>query len=233
MTTVITLLRTLSLALCTCVVAACGNDTPPPSAADALVEPLPQPDPASGAVTDMPARPGPGEVPIAGEPPAPPPLFAADEHFGMPRLEDNPETGLSDPASAGVPAQDPMAEPTPADAVAVLRQYYAALAAGDTARAYGLWAGGGQASGQTLDQFSADFGQVATLDASVGEPGPIDAAAGTRQLEIPVTLRITRRDGSGLAQGGRVVLRRSVADGASPEQRAWRIASADIRDAAN
>ena len=39
----------------------------------------------------------------------------------------------------------------------------------------------------------------------------------------------TQRDGSQLKFVGAYMLRRAVADGATPEQRAWRIASADLR----
>lgn len=220
-------------AVLACAIAGCGDDAAQRKPGDAGVEPLPQPEPATGAITDMPAKPGPGAVPIAGEPPAPPPLFAADERFGMPLLEDNPETGLGEPITFPASADASQAEPTPADAATVLRQYFAAIAAGEPARAYGLWSDGGRASGQTPDQFNAQFAQLASLDAQVGEAGAIEAAAGSHYVEIPVTLRIVRRDGTRLSQGGRVVLRRAVADGASAEQRAWRIASADIRDAAN
>lgn len=223
-----------SLAACLLLLAACGGEDAARDASGAPVEPLPQPEQASGAITDMPTKPGPGEVPISGEPPPPPPLFGADARFGVPVTEDNPEAGLGetlalpDGNNGAVPV-----EPTPADAASVLRQYFSALSARDHARAYGLWSDGGSASGATLDQFTARFAQATAIDAQVGEPGVIEGAAGSRYVELPVTLRITRRDGSVQAQAGRVVLRRAVVDGASAEQRAWRIASADIRDAAN
>lgn len=225
--------RSLALILA-CALAACGDEDAQRRPGNAGVEPLPQPEQASGAVTSMPTRPGPGEVPLGGEPPPPAPLFAADERFGMPLLEDNPETGLGEAGAVadGSATGAGAAEPTPADAAAVLRQYYAAIAAGDHARAHGLWSDGGAASGQTLDQFGAQFAQVAAIEAHVGDPGAVGAAAGSRYVEIPVMLRITRVDGSRFSQAGRVVLRRAVVDGASAEQRAWRIASADVRDAA-
>src|SRR5690606_10043248 len=88
---------------------------------------LPQPARPSGGVTGMPAQPGPGVVPIAGDPP--PADTGGDP--GLPP-EENPESGLGDPDVFA-------AEPTPADAVELVRRYYAAIAAGDYAQAHALW----------------------------------------------------------------------------------------------
>lgn len=210
--------------------AACGGKPDEDSSAATPVEELPQPEQPSGSVTGMPTRPGPGEVPIGGEPPPAPPLLQADARFGMPMLQDNPETGLGD---SGSPTDVPPAEPTTADATALLRQYFSALAARDFARAHGLWSDEGRASGQTLDQFSASFAQTKSIDTQVGEPGVVEGAAGSRYVEIPVVVRTTQVDGRLRTQAGRIVLRRAVVDGASATQRAWRIASIDLRDAAN
>jgi hypothetical protein len=56
----------------------------------------------------------------------------------------------------------------------------------------------------------------------------MDAAAGSRYVRVPVTVTRTLRDGGTVRSNGMVTLRRSVVDGATPEQRAWRIASADL-----
>ena len=58
---------------------------------------------------------------------------------------------------------------------------------------------------------------------------PIEGAAGSRYVEIPVRIAATLRDGSRESFSGHYVLRRSVVDGATAEQRAWRIYSAAIR----
>ncbi|MCW5582031.1 MAG: hypothetical protein KIS72_11880, partial [Luteimonas sp.] len=184
--------------------------------------PLPQPQRAAGSVTRMPSRPGPGDVPLAGDAPAPPPvLLPADERFGLPPLEDNPETGLAppaDPATGG--------EPTAGDAVGVLQAYYAAINAGDFAQAYAAWSDGGRGSGQTPEQFAAGFADTTRVEVSPGAPGVVEGAAGSRYVEIPVSVVATHRDGGTHRYEGRYTLRRAVADGATPEQRAWRIASA-------
>ncbi|TYT27166.1 hypothetical protein FZO89_13350 [Luteimonas viscosa] len=210
-----------------CVLAACDRDAPAGAATDDTPNaPLPQPR-ADGAVTDMPARPGPGEVPLAGEvpPPPPPALLPADANFGLPPLEENPETGIA-------PAAPDAAEPMPAEAATLMREYYAAIDARDFARAHAAWSDDGRASGLTPEQFAAGFADIARIETTFGEPGPVGAAAGSRWVEVPVTVTTTRTDGSVQRQAGRFTLRRAVVDGATPEQRAWRIASADLRDAA-
>jgi hypothetical protein len=45
-------------------------------------------------------------------------------------------------------------------------------------------------------------------------------------------VRRTRADGGVQVLAGRMQLRRAVADGADASQQAWRIASADLREAA-
>lgn len=209
---------------------ACGGDDAGKPAPDRSDAPLPQPAQPAGAITGMPADPGPGAVPLSGEPPPPPqpdPLFPADGRFGMPALEDNPETGLGDPSAF---PDAPVAEPTADDALAVVHDYYAAISAGDFARAHALWSDGGRASGQDLAQFTAGFAQTASVQARTGQPGHVEGAAGSRFIEIPVSVRATQRDGSLRDFTGSYVLRRAVVDGASAEQRAWRIASAELRE---
>ena len=225
--------RATALALAAVLLASCGGGDDAAQVADdtagADTAPLPQPRAPDGAITEMPERPGPGEVPLAGAAPPPPPdLLPVDAAPGTVPLEDNPETGLAMPAPAGAAA-----EPTPADAEATLRAYYAAIVAGDYARAYAAWSDGGRASGQDPAGFAAGFSDVAALEVTYGAPEPVEAAAGSRYVEVPVTVTTTRSDGSVQRLAGRYVLRRAVVDGASAAQRAWHIASADLREAAS
>ncbi len=150
----------------------------------------------------------------------------------------NPETGLAaDPDGSGPlaapQAQDTgAAEPTSADAVALVRDYYAAINARSFGRAYALWSGGGRASGQTPEQFAGGYAQTQGVSASIGAPGAQDAGAGQRYLQVPVSLRATQVDGSVRHYAGTFTLHRAVADGATPDQRAWRIRNADLREVA-
>ncbi len=148
----------------------------------------------------------------------------------------NPETGLAADPDGGGPLAAPQAqdigaaEPTSADAVAVVRDYYAAINARSFGRAYALWSGGGRASGQTPEQFSGGYAQTQGVSVSIGAAGAQDAGAGQRYIQVPVSLRATQADGSVRRYAGSFTLHRAVSDGATPDQRAWRIRNADLRE---
>jgi hypothetical protein len=212
--------------------AACGGDAGTQSHDPDNPDALPQPQATSGGITGMPSKPGPGEVPLTGEPPASPPPLLPAEAFGLPSLEDNPEAGLREAdATTGDPAVA-ASEPGPAEAAAVVSGYYAAINTRNYPLAYGLWSDGGRSSGQTPEQFAAGFAQTATVALATGTPGEIEGAAGSRFIEVPVSITATMSDGSLRRYSGRYTLRRAVVDGASNEQRAWHIASADLKPVA-
>jgi len=215
---------------CAMALPACG-DRPATQArqagAQAPDEALPKPGQPDGSITGMSSRPGPGEVPLTGEPPPPVVAEPADQVDLL-----NPETGMlpgaaasPDPTAAGLPP-----EPTPQDAVAVIGDYYAAIDAGSYARAYALWSDGGRASKQTPQQFADGFADTARVVATVGDPTGEDAGAGQRYIQVPVGITATATDGSVRRYAGTYTLHRTVVDGATAEQRAWRIASADLRE---
>jgi hypothetical protein len=190
---------------------------------------LPAPDQPGDSVTGMSSRTGPGEVPLSGEPPPPVVAEPSDQVDLL-----NPETGMlpgaaTEPAGDAGPAGLPT-EPTGQDAVAVIREYYAAIDGGSHARAYALWSDGGRASKQTPQQFADGFADTAHVVATTGEPINADAGAGQRYIQVPVALTATRVDGSVHRYAGTYTLHRTVVDGATDEQRAWRIASADLRE---
>lgn len=141
-------------------------------------------------------------------------------------------TGNSSPAdsSADVVPPAPPASNTDASAAAaaaVIEQYYAAIDAGDYRRAWSLWSDAGGASGQSLEEFTAGFAETSSVRVETGEPGRIEGAAGSRFVTVPVTIHA---NGAAGAQTfvGTYTLRRSVVDGATSEQRSWRIHSAAI-----
>jgi hypothetical protein len=195
-------------------------------------EALPTPAGTAGGVTGMPAKPGPGHV----GPPSPDMAQAVEfDENGNP-IEPpplGPDGQPIDPAT--VPADAPLdpatlpAEPTPDDAAAVVRDYYAAINGGDFARAHGLWADAGRASGKSATQFATGFADTTGISVEVMAPGAIDAGAGQRHIEVPVAFTVTQRDGKLYRYVGAYTLRRTVVDGATAEQRDWRIVSADIR----
>jgi hypothetical protein len=118
--------------------------------------------------------------------------------------------------------------PDTASALAVLNAYYDAINRKDYPRAYSLWGSNGEASGKTLAQFSSGFARTESVELTLGEPGAIEGAAGSRYIEIPVTMNARLSDGTNQHFSGTYTLRRSVVDGATPEQRQWRIYTAHI-----
>ncbi len=222
-----------TLAACCATLVACGTrdrDAAGASTGGDVESPLPKPEAGSGSVTGMPDAPGPGHVGApATEGDAMLPTDDGGE--GEPAMPtDDTLPAPPDDATQVPPPAQPAAEPSAADAASVVRAYYAAIAARQYPRAYALWSGGGQASGQSAQQFAGGFADTASVSADVGAPGRVDAAAGSRYVEIPVSVTATRRDGSVHRYVGAYTLRRAVVDGATDEQRAWRIASADLRE---
>lgn len=141
-----------------------------------------------------------------------------------------PSTATSDPTSTAEPtgtAAD--GEPTADDAVAVLDAYFTAIGTGDYETAYQLWRNDGEASGQTFDEFVDGFAETASISWEIGEPGRIDPGAGQRYIEIPVRVVARTTDGAPQEFEGAYVLHQTAdIEGATPEQRVWRIHSAEM-----
>lgn len=136
-------------------------------------------------------------------------------------IADGDDPGAIDSA----PAAD---EPGADAAVQVIRDYYAAINLRNHARAYALWRGQGQATGVSAEQFAQDFAATSGVSVEIGQPGPVDAGAGQRHIEVPVSLVVRSNDGTEQRFRGQYVMQRTVVDGASDDQRAWRIASAQL-----
>lgn len=142
----------------------------------------------------------------------------------------DPATLPEDTTSMDIPPAD-AASTDAAAAVAVLEQYYAAIDEGDYRTAYALWSDGGASSGQTFDEFAAGYENTASVRVEAGKPGRVEGAAGSRYVVIPVVVHATTSDGTPQRFVGGYTLRRSVVDGATAEQRNWRIYSAEVQPA--
>lgn len=224
------------------LLSACGShDAEPgvrPDGTTTSADALPAPERARGGVTGMPDTPGPGEIGAPGQEsfaetgtayddegnPLPPEVETHEpgDEFA---IDEGPAATAPDPAPA-----DAAHEPGAQQAAAVVSEYYDAINRGSLATAYRLWSNDGRASGQSPQQFADGFAQTAQVAVEIMQPGRIDAATGARYIEVPVAVATTRHDGSIRRYVGAYTLRRSVVDGASAEQRAWRITSADIRE---
>ncbi len=218
--------RTLLAPLAVIALAACTAEHAPGSvdrSADGSMPgaALPTPAVAEGdSITGMPDAPPDGSpVPLdAAASPVP-----IDE--GAPPADAIAETEI--PTDTPAPPM-PATEPGTDAAVQVIRDYYAAINRRDYATAYRLWRGGGNASGQSLAQFTRGFQDTSGVSLQIGAPGRIDAGAGQRHVEVPISLVARHHDGRESRFRGSYVLQRTVVDGATLDQREWRIASARL-----
>lgn len=123
---------------------------------------------------------------------------------------------------------DTLREPSNDEAAGVIRAYYDAINARHYSDAYVLWSGRGERSGQTVESFTVGFAQTDSVRADIGAPSDMEAAAGSRYITVPV--RLLAYEGKRTqSYRGTYTLRRAVVDGATAEQRQWRIAGAAIR----
>jgi len=139
-----------------------------------------------------------------------------------------PTTSTADTAPSTA-AAEASAQTTPAAAQQVVVDYYAAIDAGNYAKAYALWSDNGAASGQTFEHFSGGYANTRSVRAVVGDPTDEKGAAGSRYIQVPVELNAMQRDGSERRYDGRFTLRAVVADGATQEQQRWHLASAEMQ----
>lgn len=208
------------------LLAACGRDGASGAGArpDGSQDPLlPVPQASGSGVTGMPDAGTPGPQP--GEDAVEPqPALDAD---GNPVLPD----AVAD-ADVGDPVQEAEAGPGSDAALAVVRDYYGAINAGNFGAAYGLWADGGRASNQSPEGFAQGFADTRGVSVEIGAPGDVEGAAGSRFVQVPVTLLATQADGTQRRYTGRYTLRRSVVDGATPDQQQWRISGAELSESA-
>lgn len=127
------------------------------------------------------------------------------------------------------PSDDTLNTDSPAAAVAVIREYYAAITARDFRHAYSLWGDDGTASGKSLHDFVAGFAETARADVETGAPSRVEPAAGSRYIDVPVAIHAVTLSGQEQRFEGTYTLRRTVVDGSTVSERRWHIYSATIR----
>lgn len=218
-----------AFALAACHRGAAPQATSTDDVATGDATPLPKPAPTGGPVTGMPDKPGPGPVGPPAASTTAEPMLSPDTLPAEATDTGVPAALAGDAPPAAPVAPDAIAEPTIDDAVAVVRGYFSALAGRDFARAHAAWSEGDTA--HSAAQLAAEQADVASSDVSIGAPGRLDAAAGSRYLRVPVTVVRGLRDGNAQRLAGAVTLRRAVVDGATAEQRAWHIAGIELRPA--
>ena len=128
------------------------------------------------------------------------------------------------------PLSEPQSEPDSTSGPAsVIRNYYESISSGDLRSAYALWARAGQASGKSFDDFAAGFVESSDARVTIGDSIRIDGAAGSQYATLTVSVDATLNSGGSQHFEGTYILRRSMVDGATAEQRTWHIESAELR----
>lgn len=118
---------------------------------------------------------------------------------------------------------------TPADsAVAVLRAFYDAINARDYPRAYAAWGEAGPPGHPTEAQFARGYAATDSVRLAIGTPGPLGAAAGSRYITVPVSMRAFEHGGTGTAYRGSYTLRRTAVPGASVASQHWHLYAAAL-----
>jgi hypothetical protein len=144
----------------------------------------------------------------------------------------SPRTERAAPSdSASVAPADTVRRPVAPDStdpVRVLSRYYEAINRREYRSAYLLWGDSGRASGKSFEAFQAGYSDTDSVGVVIGEPGRVEGAAGSRFVEVPVTIRAWTGSGTEQHFAGSYVLRRTVVDGATDAQRQWHIYSAEI-----
>lgn len=157
---------------------------------------------------------------------------AADSSLPALPLDSSRDSGERPPheatADTGAESADPaMGVP---GALAVLKRYFEEINTHEFHEAYHLWSDDGAASGLTLEEFARGYDRTRSTTFATGSPGRIEGAAGSRYIEVPITIEAITVDGVHQHFAGRIVLRRVVVPGAANEERSWHIYSAAIQE---
>lgn len=133
-----------------------------------------------------------------------------------------------EPAETPAPDENAGEHEQQAEAVAVLREYYEAIDARDYKRAYSAWGSHGP-PGQSLEEFKRGFADTNSVRIETGAASRVEGAAGSRYVEVPVTIIATTTSGDERRYEGTYTLRRVVVDGAPEADREWHIDRAELR----
>lgn len=112
-------------------------------------------------------------------------------------------------------------------AVAALRAYYAAINQRNYARAFSAWGSAGPPGHPSMARFAAGFAATDSARILIGTVGRVEGAAGSRYVDIPVTVHAFER-GRDVVYSGTYTLRRTVVQGAEPLDQHWHLYKADL-----
>lgn len=133
--------------------------------------------------------------------------------------------------AATIPACQSASKPTPESAVQLIQNHYRKINERHFQEAYKDWEGDGKASGKSLVAFINSYVQTPQVEVTPGAPSPIEGAAGSRYITIPVHVTAIKPGGFRTEYAGQYVLRYSTVEGAKPRWQ-WRIYSQKLERAA-
>ena len=137
-------------------------------------------------------------------------------------IEPGQPEGLPD--DPNLVAEGPIDPKSAQGAGQVLQSYAALLEQRRFAEARRLWSDGGRSSELSEEEFAEAYGKYAELHAEIGAPGPMEGAAGSAYVDIPLRFYGRLRDGRPFNSVGTATLRRvNDVPGSTEEQRQWRI----------
>jgi len=201
----------LALAVATLALGACQpRDAAPARPVDRASPPAAAaPSASTGALAD------------AADPPANPAATGVPPDPGKPG-------GLPDDRTP-VP-EAPFTPQSAQGAGAVAQTYFALIGERKYAEARKLWSDSGQASGQSQAEFTDAFDRYESYNANIGAPGPVEGAAGSLYVEVPVVVYGRLKSGRPINMAGKITLRRvNDVPGSAAEQRRWHVASVDLK----
>lgn len=200
--------------------AGCGGSGPDDAAGDTLATGTPSP--VANASATPPVTPAAAQAEAEVLPPPPPPVPPP-----LPALPAAPPSAQASPSSP--PALTPQASKGEKGARAVLLTWARALENGDYDLAWEQF----RHPPAGRNGYAKWWRRYRTITVAVGD-GTVEGAAGSLYYEVPATLTGETVGGEPYRLTGTVILRRvNDVDGATPEQLAWHIDTADLKDAAD
>lgn len=149
-----------------------------------------------------------------------------------------PATAVNTPAPPEAPAPaapetpdtpTPQGEVTPDVAAGVAREYFALVGAKQYAMAAALSDTGAPRPSELAKQYD----KYASLDATIGAPGPQQGAAGSSYIDIPVKVVGKLKSGGSETLEGTITLRRANdVPGSTTAERHWRVYKIDLKPTA-
>lgn len=162
------------------------------------------------------------------EAPTPNEIAAVDEEDNSAQSAAARPGGLPDDGK--LVSEGPIDPKSARGAALVLQNYAALLEQRRFVEAWQLWSDSGRASQMSVEDFANRFGKYAELHAEIGAPGPMEGAAGSAYVDIPLRLYGRLKGGNPFNSVGTATLRRANdVPGSTEEQRRWRIYRMDMQ----